>query len=142
MRLLTKIRRYLSIGSHRSKVPTGIIPLKKIRKAVVFVDNADEGLEATKVRISKFFGDNHISTAFISAADADIRTKSDIFIAINGHKSVDEQYAASSSTARFKVGRHQLKRQIYDCVVADPTDEPVPVAEAFDLMMKLLANIK
>lgn len=142
MRLLTKLRRYLSIGSHRSKVPTGIVPLKEIRKAVVFVDTADDGLEPTKVRIKKFFGDNGISTTFISAADAKLRTQSDLFIAVNGHKSVDEEYAASASSARFKVGRHQLKRQVYDCVVADPTDQPVPVGAAFDLMMKVLTNIK
>ena len=109
---------------------------------MVFVDSSDPGLEPTKVRITKFFGDNNIKVKYISAADKDIRTSSDLFLAINGHVSVDEKYAASSSTARFKIGRHQLGRQIYDVVVADPTDEPVPVAAAFDYMTKLITNIK
>ena len=142
MKLLTKLRRYFSIGSHRSNVPTGFIPLKEIKTVVVVTDGADAGLEPTKVRISKFFGDNNIKVKYISAADKDIRTSSDLFLAINGHVSVDEKYAASSSTARFKIGRHQVGRQIYDVVVADPTDEPVPVAAAFDYMTKLITNIK
>ena len=142
MKLLRKIKRYLCICGHRSTVPTGIIPLKDIRTAVIFVDGADVGLEPTKVRILKFFGDNGIKVRFISADDKDIRTSSDLFIALNGHKSIDERYAASSSTARFKVGRHQMPRQLYDFVVADPTDEPSPVASAFDLMLKLITHIQ
>ncbi|MBO4743150.1 MAG: hypothetical protein J5533_05900 [Bacteroidales bacterium] len=142
MRLLTKLKRKLSIGRHRSKVPTGFLPLKEIHSVVVFVDGADEGLEPTKVRILKFFGDNGIKVRFISALDEDLRTSSDLFIALNGHKSVDEHYAAAASTARFKIGRHQLGRQLYDCVVADPTEEPVFVAAAFDYMTKLITQIK
>lgn len=142
MKLLKKLARFFAISSHRSNVPTGFIPLRDMRSAVVFTDPADAGMEPLKVRIRKFFGDNGISTRFISAADKDIRTSSDIFIALNGHKSIDERYAAASSTARFKVGRHQLARQVYDFVVSDPTDEPVPVAAAFDVMLKLITSIK
>ena len=63
--IFTKLKRYLSVGRHRSKVPTGFIPLKEIKSVVVFADSSDPGLDPTKVRISKFFGDNGISPTFL-----------------------------------------------------------------------------
>lgn len=142
MSIFTKIRRYLTLNSHRSKVPTGIIPLRQIKSVVVFVDSSDQGLEPTKLQINKFFGDNNIRVRYVNASEKNLRTESDLFIALNGHKSVDEHYAAAASTARFKIGRHQLGRQLYDCVVADPTEEPVPVATAFDIMKNLITHVQ
>ncbi len=140
MKLFRTIARYLSIGSHRSSVPTGLLPLGEVRSVTVFTDGADQGLEPAKVRIRKFFGDR--SVTFISALDKDIRTSSDVFIALNSKPSVDERYAASSSTARFKLGRHQLKGQIYDFVVTDPAEEPSTAGAAFDVMANLITHIK
>ena len=140
MRLLVKLRRYLSASRHRSPVATGILPLKDIHSVVVFVDGADAGLEPLKIRIQKFV--QGCSVKFVSARDKDLRTSSDAFIAINSTPSVDERYAAVWSTARFKVGRHQLPHQVYDLVVSDPGEEPAPVGTAFEVMSNLITQIK
>lgn len=140
MRILVKLSRYLSASRHRSPVATGIIPLAEMHSVVVFVDGADPGLEPTKIRIRKFFEGRSVS--FVSARDKDLRTGSDVFIALNSTPSVDERYAAVWSTARFKIGRHQIPGQVYDMVVSDPGEEPSAVSSAFDVMSNLITHIE
>ena len=74
--------------------------------------------------------------------DKDLRTDSDFFLSLNPKPCINERYAASSSTARFKAGRHQLKGGVYDLVVSDTTPEPVAMKEAFEVIEKMLNNIK
>ena len=142
MSLIRKIVRLVCTGRHRSTVPTGLIPLSEIHSAVVYVDPLESGVEPLKLRLRDFFGKRGIELRIIGPSDKDIRTSSDLFIALNGQKSIDEQYAASSSTARFKVGRHQLPKDLYDCVVTAPGEENATVASSFDLIENLITNIQ
>jgi len=142
MQFLRKIIRLFCTGSHRSTVPTGFLPLSETKTAVVFTSQSEPGLDSATAAARKFFADRGITVRFISAADKNIRTQSDLFIAINAHKSIDERYAARSSTARFKLGRHQLRRQVYDILVTDATDEPASQDKAFKSISDILTTIK
>ena len=142
MQLLKKIIRLLCTGSHRSTVPTGFVPLSDIRTVVIFSDPSDQGHVAALSSARTFFSHCGISVQVITAADRNIRTKSDLFIAINGKKSIDERYAAAASTARFKIGRHQLRGQVYDVIVRDPDEEPAGSDAAFRAISNILTTIK
>ena len=142
MKLLKKIIRLLCIGSHRSDVPTGFVPLSDVHSAVVFTDPGDQGQVGALAAAHKFFSHLGISVKTITASDRDIRTRSDLFIALNSRKSIDERYAAASSTARFKIGRHQLRRQVYDVIVSDPDDVPAAADAAFRAISNILTTIK
>lgn len=117
---LRTIARFLLMRHHRSKTPTGILPLSELHSAVIMCDPKDPCPEKD---IKRFFEPYGISYSIISEFDKDIRTGSDIFISLTGETSISERYAAMSSTARFKVGRRQIKRDVYDLVVYNPAPE-------------------
>lgn len=143
MSFTRKVVRWFCIGAHRSKVPTGLMPLTDIKSAVVYVDATEAYCEPFKLRLKDFFGKKGIDLRIIGEFDKDLRTDSDFFLALNPKPCINERYAATCSTARFKAGRHQIKRGVYDLVVADAADsEPLPMKEAFDAMEKMLTNIK
>lgn len=142
MSLVRKLIRLFCTPSHRSQVQTGLLPLQDIKSATVFVDENEAGFEPLKLRIKEFFSSRGIEVAFLSAFSKDIRSTSDLFIALNAKPSIDERYAAASSSARFKIGRHALKKGTYDFVVSDPEEVPVPVSEVFDVIEKLLCSVK
>lgn len=141
MNLFKKFARLVCVRRHRSTVPTGLLPLSEVKSVVVFFDESDPYCEPLKIRIKEFFGKRGAAVQFVSEFDKDLRTESDLFIALNTKPSIDEKYAASCSRARFKVGRHQLKGKVYDFVVKDPTEEPEPVGAAFDVIEKMLTSI-
>ena len=69
--------------------------------------------------------------------------KEDLFISLAGNPDqFAAEYEARCSTARFKAGRHQLKGGVYDLVVSDTAPEPVAMKEAFEVIEKMLNNIK
>ena len=142
MSLKRKIARRLCLRSHRSRTATGVMPLSEVYSVVVFTDDAATGLEPLKVAIKSFFAKGGAVVRFIRADDEDLRTSSDMFIALNSRPSIDERYAAMSSGARFKIGRHQFPGQVYDLVVADPGEEPASATEAFTLIQQLITSIK
>lgn len=142
MNLFRKLIRLFCTGRHRSTVPTGFLPLSGIKSAVVYMDHEESGVEPLKLKIKDFFGRQDIQLTFISPIDKDIRTSSDLFIALNARPSIDERYAATSSTARFKIGRHQLRRSVYDFVVADPEEAQTNVSAVFDVIEKMITSIR
>lgn len=137
-----KVVRWFCLGAHRSKVPTSLLPLSEVKSAVVYVDATEAYSEPFKLRLKDFFGKRGIELEIISEFDKDLRTDSDFFLALNPVPCINERYAASSSTARFKAGRHQFKRDIYDLVVLDAPGDPLPMKDAFDAIEKMLINIK
>ena len=130
-----KLVRAFALRAHRSKVPTRLIPLTEIRSAVVYVNAVEPYCEPFKLKLKDFFGKRGIELK-------DLRTDSDFFLSLNPKPCINERYAATSSTARFKAGRHQLKGGVYDLVVSDTTPEPVAMKEAFEVIEKMLNNIK
>ena len=142
MKLMRKLIRRLCLRSHRSHTATGVIPLSEVFSVVVYTDDSEAGLEPLKVNIKTFFAKGGAVVRFVRADDDDLRTTSDVFIALNSVPSIDERYAAVCSGARFKIGRHQFPGQIYDLVVTDHGEEPAPASEAFALIQKLITSIQ
>ena len=137
-----KLVRVFALRAHRSKVPTRLMPLSEIRSAVVYVNAVEPYCEPFKLKLKEFFNKRGIELKIIGEFDKDLRTDSDFFLSLNPKPCINERYAASSSTARFKAGRHQLKGGVYDLVVSDTTPEPVAMKEAFEVIEKMLNNIK
>ncbi len=142
MSFTRKVIRRLCLRAHRSKVPTGLLPLSEIKSAVVYVNAVEPYCEPFKLKLKDYFGKRGIEVKIISEFDQDLRTDSDFFLALNPKRCINELYAASSSTARFKAGRHQIGGGIYDLVVSDSEEEPLPMKDAFDAIEKMLINIK
>ena len=142
MSLYKKMIRLMCLRRHRSRIPTGFVPLSEVRTAVVFFDESDPHCEPLKLHIKDYFGKKEIEVRMISAFDRDIRTSSDLFIALNGRPGIDERYAACSSGARFKVGRHPIKGNVYDLVLTDTGEEPSDVADAFAAIENMLEKIQ
>lgn len=131
--------RFLMMRRHRSKVPTGIVPLSFIRSAVIYRDPK----EPSCIReIKRYFEPKGIIVREISEFDSDIRTDEDLFIAISTFPSLSERYAATSSTAKFKVGRRQLKGNVYDLVVSDNSEMPKSQSTAFAAITEFIDKIQ
>ena len=47
-----------------------------------------------------------------------------------------------SSSAKYKVGRHQLRHNVYDVVVSDTSEEPMKVDVMFDAVEKILLKVE
>lgn len=142
MKLLRKIIRRLCLRAHRSHTATGVMPLSEVSSVVVFTDDSEAGLEPLKVNIKTFFAKGGAVVRFVRADDKDLRSSSDLFIALNSRPGIDERYAAVCSGARFKIGRHQFPGQVYDLVVKDPGEEPAAAADAFAMIQKLITSIQ
>ena len=139
---MRKIIRRVCLRAHRSHTATGVIPLSEVFSVVVYIDDSEAGLEPLKVNIKTFFAKGGAVVRFVRADDDDLRTSSDLFIALNPQPDIDERYAAVCSGARFKIGRHQFPGQVYDLVVKDPGEVPASAAEAFAMIQKLITSIK
>lgn len=131
--------RFLLLRRHRSKTPTGIVPLSRIRSVAVYRDPVEPSCER---EIHRFFDPLGITVNIISEHDRNIRTGEDLFIAINSETCISERYAAASSTAIFKVGRRQTGKDIYDLVVSNPEDTQKGQAVAFAAIIEILKVIK
>lgn len=142
MNPLRVLIRLLCMHSHSSKAPTGITPLCDIRSAVIYVCQEDPHCEPAKVMMRHFFESRGISVRIISSYDRDIRTSSDLFLAMNNKVGISERYAARSSSAKYKVGRHQLRRNVYDVVVSDTSEEPMKVDVAFESVKDILLKVE
>ena len=142
MKLTTRLKRWLCLRRHHSTVPTGLVPLSELHSAIIYLDKADDLSEPQKIRLQKFYADKGVSLSFIHADDEDLRSSSDLFISLSSLGDINERYAAGSSTARFKVGRHQLKRDVYDFVVTDNSPEPREPMEAYNVIEQFLINIQ
>lgn len=143
MNLKRKLIRYLCLHRHSSSIPTGLEPLSKLRSVVIFMDKADEITEPQKIKIRGFFKEYGLSTSFLYMDNDDLRSSSDMFISLSLEGGINERYAASASTARFKVGRHQLEHDIYDLVVTDSDPEhPCAPLDALTAIEHYLVNIQ
>ena len=142
MNLKRKLIYLLRMRRHRSTVPTGLVPLSDMHTAVMYLDSADDLQEPQKVSIRAFFRQYGITLSFLHAEDDELRTDSDLFVSLSIEGGLAERYSAVTSKARFKIGRHQLKGDIYDFIVTDTAPEPVPAWEAFKVIEHFILNIQ
>ena len=142
MKLVRKLIRLLCMRSHRSGVATGLVPMNELRSAVVFAGSNDPDRGLLERRVRAFMGAANINVQFVYPDSRNIRTDSDLFISLVPKSSIDERYAALSSTARFKVGRHQLSGGVYDLVVTDNESVSASSTDAFETISNLITNIR
>ena len=142
MSLKRKLIRYLCLRSHRSTVPTGLVPLSEMSDAVIFMDKPDDLSEPQKVTIQIFFKGYGVKLRFIYADDEDVRSVSDLFLSLSSEGGINERYAAVSSGARFKIGRRQIKGDVFDLVVTDNGPEPAPVLDAYKVIERFMVTIR
>lgn len=139
MEALHIIARFFARRAHRSKTPTGLLPLSQIHSATVFRDPEEP---EPNIALHRFFDPLGIEVTTISQHDRNVRSGGDLFIALSSQKSISEEYAALSSTARFKVGRRQLPGNVYDLVYTDPEGEVQRQEDAFKAISALLEKIR
>ena len=138
--MIRTVLRFLLMRAHRSKVPTALVPLERVRSVVIYRDPKEPVCER---EFHKYFDPLGIEVRIISEFDRNVRTSSDLFISTASASCVSERYAALSSTALFKVGRRQLRPDVYDLVVTDPDPEnPVPQPVAFAQICQILDRIR
>ncbi|MBO4466558.1 MAG: hypothetical protein J5745_00450 [Bacteroidales bacterium] len=138
-------RRALRKGA--SPVPTGLVPLSRIRSAVVLTDSpaicADafrsffrrHGIKLTVVDVTGI-----LATLNWYGKPRDARPlEADLFISLIPARLYAVDYMAACSPAVFKVGRYDAP--VFDLVFRDPPENPVSPVEAFRALVKLLEKI-
>lgn len=136
--LRTILRLFLLYG-HRSKVPTGIYPLDSI-ESVAVLRSPDE--YAVDRMITEFFRPRNIRVRLLSKEDPDLRTDEDLFISLLAEPDIDELYAALSSKAKFKIGIHNLRPDVYNMVVTVADSEDVRQVAFFETIQDILTKIR
>ncbi len=152
--------RRMVLQQGRSPISTKLMPLSKIRSAVVYVDSSAEGEDASSVchAVQQYFDYQGIPVKIFCPKKQDFnlygRLKNrvrgtretrheDLFISLAASPdNFAAAYEACYSTARFKVGRCKLPGDVFDLVVADPQDTGASQAAAFAAMKDFLDKIK
>lgn len=68
--------------------------------------------------------------------------KPDLFISLLRSDNFAARFTAKYCKARFKVGREQIDRNVFDLVVSDPSDRKLTQAEAFEAIKGIISKIK
>jgi len=148
----------MALRKARSTVPTSLLPMRQIRRAVVFVDAQlpDED-PAVAARIAqRLLSDRGIEVSILCPGREDLdwvgRVKpdsrpapgADLYLSLSGSPdSFTAAYEARCSDARFKVGRYPLSGDVFDLVVASPGPTgPEDQAEALPAILEILDKIQ
>ena len=145
----------------RSKVPTTLMPLKKIKSATVYVDAEEAGEDAGPLcrAVKQFFDYQGIPVLVLCPTAQDVNLlgylkarmrgsrkeprSEDLFISLaSTADNFAATYEACCSTARFKVGRCALPGGVFDLVVTPPGDSDASQAAAFAAIKDYLYKIK
>lgn len=155
MTLLVKhIARKMALRRNRSTVSTGLVPLEKVKRAVILMNEAEIGGVPTEEEIKTFFRNRDIAVTifrpsskeigWIGRIKKSIRTEKDedLFISLYGQSSFESDYEALCSRAAFKVGRYFLKGEVFDLLLNDPPQRSLTQIEAFRAITDILIKIK
>ncbi len=152
--------RWIAVRRGRSTVPTSLIPLTKVRDALVFVDGTDPDEDTDRIccTVRQFFDYHNIPVQILCPGKRDINLwgyvrkrvrgtsefrQEDLFISLAGSPdNFAAEYEARCSTARFKVGRYQLRGSVFDLVVAVPGDGESSQSSAFSAIKDFLDKIQ
>lgn len=156
---VTLLARRIAVKKHASTVPTRILSLSQIKNATVLIDAMDPDLESTKKDAKKFFESHGIQVQFLTPMKWDINffgwfkdkfrnpggveRREDLFISMVA----DPDYFASEyelrcSKATFKVGRYQIKGDIVDLSIYNPSSSIPRLPEAFNVIKEYLLKIE
>ncbi len=154
------LSRRLALRRGQSKVPTNLLPLKKVRSATVFVDTSD-GEDPTPVRraVQQFFEYQGIPVQILCPEKRDINPigrmknrvrgthkhprQEDLYISLAASpENFAAEYEARCSTARCKVGRFQYPGSVFDLVVTAPNGSEPSQSAAFSAIKDFLTKIR
>lgn len=135
--LRTFIRFFLLLF-HRSKVPTSFVPLDQISSVAVLRTEDEYGLDK---EINDFFNRFGIRVRLLSKRDKRLRTDEDLFISLLAERGMDETYAVECSTAKFKVGIHDIKKY-FDLTVVPPEGGDARQVAIFQVIADILQKIR
>lgn len=135
--LRTFIRFFLLLF-HRSKVPTSFVPLDRISSVAVLRTEDEYGLDK---EINDFFNRFGIKVRLLSKRDKRLRTNEDLFISLLAERGMDETYAVECSTAKFKVGIHDIKKY-FDLTVVPPEGGDARQVAIFQVIADILQKIR
>ena len=136
---LRSVLRFFLLYSHRSKVPTGIYPLESIESVAVLRSPGEYALDRM---VTDFFRARNIRVRLLSKQDPDLRTDENLFISLMAVADIDELYAAVSSKAKFKIGIHKLRRDVYNVIVTVTSDGDARQVAIFNTIADILTKIK
>lgn len=156
---VTYLVRRIALKKHASTVPTGLLPLSEVRKAVVLLSAMDPDVEIIRKEAKKFFEPFDIEVLFLAPMKWDIncfgwlKEKSrcpegkerneDLFISLEQDRDCFvAEYELKCSTARFKVSRFQLKGDVADISVFNPDGAIPRTPEAFSVIRDFLLRIR
>lgn len=157
---LSFIVRKIALHKRASRKQTAILPLSEVRKATVYVDNFDYDADPTRQCVKNTFDALNIPVKIICPQKWDInifgllkperpldgkipeKWDEDLFICMANDDSFAPEYASRCSTATFKVGRRQLKGDVFDLVLKDPIDKIPLQHNVFLSIMELLKKIQ
>ena len=158
--VLTTLR-WMDLRRNVSTLSTGLLPLKKVHSAVVFVDAVEQGDDAERVSraVRQFFEYQGIPVTILSPVKKDLNMigrlkprvrgrhrnprREDLFISLAATpESFAAEFEARCSRARFKVGRFQLPEKVFDLVVAAPGGVDATQSAAFSAIKDYLSKIR
>ena len=156
--LLTLFRR-CALRSLKGNVPTGLLPLKEFRSAMVIVD-AGEGEEAvSKVSrsIRQFFEYQGVPVQIVAPSKKELdcigrprkrvrealAAGADLLVCLSASPdNFTAEYLSRCIPARFKVGCRALEDPVYDLVVAPPEGAAGGQAASFAAIRDMLVKIR
>lgn len=123
---------------HRSKVPTALVPLDQISSVAVLRTEDDFSVDH---EINTFFNRYGIRVHLLYKTDRRLRTDEDLFISLLAERSIDETYAVVCSTAKFKVGIHDIRKR-FDLLVKPPEEGDARQVAIFQVIADILQKIR
>lgn len=153
------IARRKTLREVESKVPTGLVPLSEIKTVTVYIERNSYDWSATERKVRRFFEnkDIQVETIIMNSLDVDwlgrrrrsltkksIEGHEDLLISLLPVNSFALKYCAISSNAKFKIGREQIRKNVFDLVVSDRTtdsDDGSQIA-VFDYITELFTKLQ
>lgn len=154
------IARRKTLRKCASKVSTGIIPLSEIKTAMVYIERNSLDWGATERKVHRYFEgkDIQVETVVLNSLDVDWIGKSrhnktghsfeegheDLLISLLPVNSFALKYCAVSSQAKFKIGREQIRRNVFDLVVNDRVEDGIGDSQiaVFDYITELFTKFQ
>lgn len=153
------IARRKALRECASKVPTGLVPLSGIKTATVYIERNSYDWSATERKVRKFFENKNIQveTVILNSLDVDwlgrsrrsetkktIEGHEDLLISLLPVNTFALKYCAVSSNAKFKIGREQIRKNVFDLVVSDRTSDNEDGSQiaVFDYITELFTKLQ
>ena len=152
------ISRFIAIRRNASTLGTEIMPLSRISSAVVVADAQEPQCQEALAQAERFFLSMGIPVKllFVRKENLDLlgrlkrkirfdggkQTSEDLLICLTSNPSFAFRYEAVCSKSRFKIGRIQLRKDLFDVVFGTPEGKVSGQAEVFEEIAEFLKKIK